>query len=120
MARILVVDDANFMRMQCSKVLRSGGHDVTEAVDGADAVIKYREVHPDLVLMDVTMPVMDGIEAVKAIRGESPDARIIMVSATGQQSMVMSAIEAGALDFVLKPFQPQRLLQAVQTAVEVC
>lgn len=117
MARILVVDDANFMRMQCAKVLRGEGHDVSEAVDGADAVIKYRELHPDIVLMDVTMPVMDGIEAVKAIRKESPDARIVMVSATGQQSMVMSAIEAGAIDFVLKPFQPQRLLEAVHSAV---
>lgn len=117
MARVLVVDDANFMRMQCAKVLRGSGYEVVEATDGADAVEKYRSMQPDLVLMDVTMPNMDGIAAVQAIRGESPDARIVMVSATGQQSMVMTAIEAGALDFVLKPFQPDRLLQAVQKAI---
>lgn len=117
MARILVVDDAHFMRMQCSKVLRSDGHEVLEAADGSEAVQRYEESDPDLVLMDVTMPVMDGIEAVKTIKQASPQARIIMVSATGQQSMVMSAIEAGALDFVIKPFQPQRLLEAVNSAL---
>lgn len=117
MARILVVDDAHFMRMQCSKILRGDGHEVAEAVDGAHAVKQYQEWQPDLVLMDVTMPVMDGIEAVKAIKALDPSAHIVMVSATGQQAMVMSAIEAGALDFVLKPFQPKRLLEAVEKAL---
>lgn len=117
MARIMVVDDANFMRMQCVKVLQGQGFEVQEAVNGADSVEKYRVMKPDLVLMDVTMPVMNGIEAVRAIRSEAPDARIVVVSATGQQSMVMEAIEAGALDFVVKPFQPQRLLDAVHNAL---
>jgi two-component system chemotaxis response regulator CheY len=117
MPRILIVDDANFMRMQCSKMLRNEGYEIAEATNGAEAVDRYRELQPDLVLMDVTMPVMDGIEAVKAIRSESPDARIVMVSATGQQTMVMTAIEAGAMDFVLKPFQPQNLIKAVQKAI---
>ncbi len=117
MARVLVVDDASFMRMRCAKLLREHGYEVVEAVNGADAVEKYQQSRPDLVLMDITMPVMDGIEAVKAIRQHDPAARIIMVSAVGQQSMVLAAIEAGAMDFVVKPFQPDRVLQAVQNAV---
>ena len=117
MARILVVDDARFMRLQCTKVLREAGHEVAEAENGAEAVERYEEWKPQLVLMDVTLPVMDGIEAVKAIKEKDPDARIVMVSAIGQQAMVMSAIEAGALDFVLKPFAPQLLLEAVNKAL---
>ncbi|MGI6081450.1 MAG: response regulator [Limnochordia bacterium] len=117
MERVLVVDDARFMRMQCTKALREAGYEVAEAENGAEAVRQYEEWKPGLVLMDVTMPEMDGIEAVKAIKEKDPDARIVMVSAIGQQAMVMSAIEAGALDFVLKPFEPKRLLEAVEKAL---
>ena len=113
MARILVVDDAAFMRMRCSKLLMENGHDVEEAENGQEAIKKYEITRPDLVLMDITMPVMDGITAVKEIRSRFPEARVVMVSALGQQSMVIEAIKAGARDFVVKPFQPDKILATV-------
>jgi len=113
--RVLVVDDAAFMRMMIKDILRRGGYDVVgEAEDGARAVEKYRELHPDLVTMDITMPDMDGIAAVREIRKIDPLANIIMCSAMGQQAMVIDAIQAGARDFVVKPFQPDRVLEAVR------
>ncbi|MDO7788391.1 response regulator [Desulforamulus aquiferis] len=113
--RILVVDDAAFMRMMIKNILTKNGYDVAgEAENGAVALQLYKELKPDLVTMDITMPEMDGIQGVKAIRGEDPNANIIMCSAMGQQSMVMEAIQAGAKDFVVKPFQQDRILQAIE------
>jgi two-component system chemotaxis response regulator CheY len=113
--RVLVVDDAAFMRMMIKDILRKGGYDVVgEAEDGAKAIEKYKELNPDLVTMDITMPDMDGITAVREIRKINPNALIIMCSAMGQQAMVIDAIQAGARDFVVKPFQPDRVLEAVR------
>jgi two-component system, chemotaxis family, chemotaxis protein CheY len=113
--KVLVVDDAAFMRMMIKDILRKGGYEVIgEAEDGVKAVEKYRELRPDLVTMDITMPDMDGITAVKEIRKVDPNAMIIMCSAMGQQAMVIDAIQAGAKDFVVKPFQPERVLEAVR------
>lgn len=113
--RILVVDDAAFMRMMIKDILRKGGYEIVgEAEDGAKAIEKYGELRPDLVTMDITMPDMDGIVAVKEIRKIDPEASIIMCSAMGQQAMVIDAIQAGAKDFVVKPFQPDRVLEAVR------
>lgn len=113
MAKILIVDDAAFMRMRCSKLLKENGHDVIEAENGLVAIDKYKAEKPDLVFMDVTMPEMDGITAVQEIRKYDQNARIAMLSAMGQQSMVMDAIKAGAKDFVVKPFQPDKVLLTV-------
>jgi len=113
--KVLVVDDAAFMRMMIKDILRKGGYEVVgEAEDGAKAIEKYKELNPDLVTMDITMPEMDGISAVKEIRKVDPEALIIMCSAMGQQAMVIDAIQAGARDFVVKPFQPDRVLEAVR------
>jgi two-component system chemotaxis response regulator CheY len=113
--KVLVVDDAAFMRMMIKDILRKGGFEVVgEAEDGSKAVEKYKELRPDLVTMDITMPDMDGITAVKEIRKLDGNAQIIMCSAMGQQAMVIDAIQAGAKDFVVKPFQPERVLEAVR------
>ncbi len=113
--RVLVVDDAAFMRMMIKDILRKGGYEVVgEAEDGAKAIDKFKELRPDLVTMDITMPDMDGITAVKEIRKVDTNALIIMCSAMGQQAMVIDAIQAGAKDFVVKPFQPERVLEAVR------
>jgi two-component system chemotaxis response regulator CheY len=113
--KVLVVDDAAFMRMMIKDILRKGGYEVVgEAEDGLKAVEKYKELRPDLVTMDITMPDMDGITAVKEIRKLDGNAQIIMCSAMGQQAMVIDAIQAGAKDFVVKPFQPERVLEAVR------
>ncbi|MGI6513404.1 MAG: response regulator [Syntrophomonadaceae bacterium] len=115
---ILVVDDAAFMRMMIKDILTKNGYSVVgEADNGLNAIDKYEELKPDLVTMDITMPEMDGITAVKEIRKRNPNARIIMCSAMGQQAMVIDAIQAGARDFVVKPFQPDRVLEAVAKAV---
>ncbi len=114
MAKVMVVDDAAFMRVRAAKVLQDNGHQVMEAENGADAVRKYQEWRPDVVLMDITMPEMDGLSALKEIRKIDPAARIAMVTAMGQQAIVMEALKAGAKDFVLKPFQPERVLSALQ------
>lgn len=111
---ILVVDDAAFMRMMIRDILAKEGYSIHEAVNGRDAIEKYDEVHPDLVTMDITMPEMDGIEALRAIRATYPEARILMVSAMGQQKMIVDALEAGALDFLVKPFQPTKVLATVK------
>ena len=110
MAKILVVDDAAFMRVRAAKVLQDNGHEVAQAENGREAVSKYAEWRPDAVLMDITMPVMDGLAALKEIRKLDPAARVAMVTAMGQQAIVLEALKAGAKDFVLKPFQPDRIL----------
>lgn len=117
MARILIVDDAHFMRMMLKDILTKAGHEVVgEAEDGKVAVERYKELMPDLVTMDITMPNVNGIEAVKLIRAYDPRARVIMCSAMGQQAMVIDAIQAGARDFIVKPFQRDRVLEAINKA----
>lgn len=114
---ILVVDDAAFMRMMIRDILAKEGYVIHEAVNGRDAVEKYREVQPDLVTMDITMPELDGIAALQEIRASHPDARILMVSAMGQQKMIVEALEAGAMDFLVKPFQPAKVLETVKKCI---
>ena len=114
MTRILIVDDAAFMRMMIRDILGKEGFELFEATNGHEAVARYQEIRPDLVTMDITMPEMDGISALRAIRSVDPSARILMVSAMGQQKMIMEALEAGALDFLVKPFQPAKVVTTVQ------
>lgn len=114
-ARILVVDDAAFMRMMIRDILVKNGYEVAgEAANGNEAVLKYQELRPDVTTMDITMPEMDGITAVREIRKADPNARIIMCSAMGQQAMVLDAIQAGARDFIVKPFQEDRVVDAIK------
>jgi len=115
---ILVVDDAAFMRMMIRDILAREGYVIQEAVNGRDAIEKYRETRPDLVTLDITMPEVDGIEALQAIKQIDPDARVLMVSAMGQQKLIMDALEAGAADFLVKPFQPTKVLQTVKKCLE--
>lgn len=116
--RILIVDDADFMRMMIKDILVKNGYEIAgEAADGTGAVRKYKELTPDLVTMDITMPEMDGVDTVKAILDYDPNARIIMVSAIGQQTIVIDAIQAGAIDFIVKPFQPERVIEAISKAL---
>jgi two-component system, chemotaxis family, chemotaxis protein CheY len=116
--KILVVDDAAFMRMMLKNILVQNGYEVVgEATNGAEAVDRYKELKPDLVTMDITMPEMDGISAVREIKKINTGARVIMCSAMGQQSMVLEAIQAGARDFIVKPFQADRVLEAVKKAL---
>lgn len=118
MARVLIVDDAAFMRMMIKDILEKNGFEILgEANNGLKAVELYKKDKPDVVTMDITMPDMDGIEAVKAIKAFDPSAKIIMCSAMGQQTMVMDAIRAGARDFIVKPFQPDRVLEAIRKVV---
>ena len=118
MAKILIVDDAAFMRMMIKDILTKNGYEVVaEAANGVEAVELYKSHQPDLVTMDITMPEMDGIEAVKQIKAVNPAAKVIMCSAMGQQSMVMDAIKAGANDFTVMPFQADRVLEAVKKIV---
>ncbi len=117
MALVLVVDDAAFMRMRLRKVLEADGHEVIEASNGHEAVAAYDEHKPDITLMDITMPEMDGLEALRVIRSKHPDAKIIMCSALGQESTVIEAIKSGAKDFIVKPFQPEVVTGAVKKQV---
>lgn len=112
---ILIVDDAAFMRMMLKDILTKNGYNVIgEAENGKIAVSKYNELKPDLVTLDITMPEMDGISALKAIRQNDASAKIVMCSAMGQQAMVIDAIQSGARDFIVKPFQPDRVMEAVR------
>lgn len=117
MTKILVVDDAEFMRMRCCRLLKEHNYEVIEAENGVQAIEKYKEHRPDAVLMDITMPVLDGLGALKEIRQFDAQARIAMVTAVGQQAVVIEALKAGAKDFVLKPFQSDRVLAAVERLV---
>ena len=117
--RILVVDDAAFMRMMIKDVLTKNGFEIVgEAENGKVAIEKFKELSPDLVIMDITMPEVNGIEALKSIRAHNPSAKVIMCSAMGQQAMVIEAIQAGAKDFIVKPFQPDRVCDAVRKVLE--
>jgi len=112
---ILIVDDAAFMRMMIKDVLSKNGFEISgEAENGAKAIEKYKETNPDLVIMDITMPEVDGIQAVKEIKKINNAAKVIMCSAMGQQAMVIEAIQAGAKDFIVKPFQAERIIEAVK------
>ena len=116
-SRVLVVDDAAFMRMMVKDILSKNGYEIVgEAENGMKALEKYQELKPDLVTMDITMPEMDGISAVKEIKKVDPNAKVVMCSAMGQQAMVIEAIQAGARDFIVKPFQADRVLEAVRKA----
>ena len=118
MPSVLIADDAAFMRMMLKNVLTEAGYVVVgEAENGAVAVWRYRELKPDLTTMDITMPEMDGLAALREIRAGDPAARVVMCSAMGQGSMVIESIQAGARDFIVKPFQPDRVLEAVQRAL---
>lgn len=118
MAKILIVDDAAFMRKVIRDALSKNGYsEIFEAVDGVDAVEKFEEIHPDLILMDITMPNMDGLEALKAIRGKDASANVVMCSAMGQESMVIDAVRSGAKDFIVKPFKADRILKTVSSIV---
>ncbi len=118
MSKILVVDDAAFMRMMIKDTLSKLGYDdVQEAADGAIAVEKFQQVNPDLVMLDVTMPNLDGIGALKAIKQLKPDAKVVMCSAMGQESMVVEAIKLGALDFIVKPFTPDRIEKTMKAVL---
>lgn len=115
---ILIVDDAAFMRMMIKDVLTKNGFEVLgEAENGAKAIEKYKELQPNLTIMDITMPEVDGIQAVKEIKKMDPNAKIIMCSAMGQQAMVIEAIQAGAKDFIVKPFQADRVIEAVKKVI---
>lgn len=116
--KVLICDDAAFMRMMIKDILTKNGYEVAgEAENGKKAVEKYNETKPDLVLMDITMPEMDGIQALKQIKATDPSACVIMCSAMGQQAMVIEAIQSGAKDFIVKPFQAERVLEAVKKVV---
>lgn len=115
---ILICDDAAFMRMMIKDILTKNGYEIAgEAENGVKAVEKYNETKPDLVLMDITMPEKDGIQALKDIKASDPSAAVIMCSAMGQQAMVIEAIQSGAKDFIVKPFQAERVLEAVKKVV---
>lgn len=113
--RILIVDDAAFMRMMIRDILTKNGYEVCgEANDGAQAIERFKELRPDLITMDITMPEMDGINALKEIKKLDANAKVIMCSAMGQQAMVIDAIQAGAKDFIVKPFQADRVIEAIK------
>lgn len=120
MPGILIADDAAFMRMMLKDILTKNGLTVAgEAVNGKDAIDKYKELSPDLVTMDITMPEIDGITALKEIRKLDRNAKVLMCSAMGQQAMVIESIQAGAKDFIVKPFQADRVVEAVKKVLGV-
>jgi two-component system chemotaxis response regulator CheY len=117
-ARVLVVDDAAFMRKMVSDALTGGGHEVVGVgANGHEAVARYQELRPELTTLDITMPEQDGLAALKEIVSIDPDARVIMCSALGQESKVLEAVKSGAKDFVVKPFKPERILDAAAKAL---
>ncbi len=118
--RILIVDDLSFMRTAIREIIEASGFGVAgEAENGAEGIILYRERRPDVVLMDITMPIMDGIESLKRIVDYDPRARVIMCSALGQQEYIIRAIQYGARDFIVKPFRPERIVSAVRKVAKV-
>ena len=115
MAKVMICDDAAFMRMMLKDILTKNGFEVCgEAANGREAIEKYKELHPDLTTLDITMPEKDGISALKDIKAFDQTAKCIMCSAMGQEAMVVEAIKLGALDFIVKPFKPDRILQTVK------
>lgn len=117
-ARILIADDLSFMRMIQKEILTKRGYTIVgEASNGLEAVEKFRSLRPDLVLLDITMPLMNGLEAMRKIFGIDPQARVIMCSALGQQNLIVEAIRAGVKDFIVKPFKAERILSAIEKAL---
>jgi two-component system chemotaxis response regulator CheY len=118
MARVLVVDDAAFMRKMVTDALSGGGHEIVgEAANGAEAVARFQELRPDVMTLDITMPEKDGLTALKEIIAVDPGAKVVMCSALGQESKVLESIKLGAKDFVVKPFQADRVLSAIEKAL---
>jgi two-component system, chemotaxis family, chemotaxis protein CheY len=118
-ARILIADDLSFMRMIQKEILTQRGYTIVgEAANGLEAVEKFRALRPDLVLLDITMPLMNGLEAMRTIFALDPAARVIMCSALGQQNLIVEAIRAGVRDFIVKPFKPERILSAIEKALQ--
>lgn len=118
MAKILIVDDATFMRTMIIDNLKEAGYtDFVEAIDGEDAVAKFIEDKPELVILDISMPKKDGIQALREIKQLDPGAKVVMCSAMGQESMVIEAVKLGAVDFIVKPFKAERLIQTVKSIV---
>ena len=118
MARVLVVDDAAFMRKMVTDALSGGGHEIVgEAGNGAEAVQRFQELRPDVMTLDITMPEKDGLAALKEIIAVDPGAKVVMCSALGQESKVLESIKLGAKDFVVKPFQADRVLSAIDKAL---
>ncbi len=113
MSKILIADDADFLRVRLWKMLSAEGHEIFEAEDGLRAVEQYKSHSPDVTLMDITMPEMDGLTALKEIQAFDPNAKVIMITAFGQESEVLEAIKSAARDFVMKPFERERLLLAI-------
>lgn len=111
--KILLVDDAAFMRMMLKKIISPTGHELIEGVDGSDGVAKYKENKPNLVFLDIVMPNVDGIECLKQIMALDSNAKVIMCSSIGQQTVVNDAIKIGARDFIIKPFDAAKVLEAV-------
>jgi two-component system chemotaxis response regulator CheY len=114
MNSVLIVDDAAFMRLNLKNILKDNFEVVGEAENGKEAVELYQEVNPDIVTMDITMPIMDGLEAIKAIQDIDPSAKIVVCSAMGQQKIVIQAIELGAKDFIVKPFKKDRVMESLE------
>jgi len=118
-ARVLIADDASFMRQMIREIIEPEGYEVVgEATDGVEAVEQYEELHPDLVTMDIVMPKRSGIDAVKGILEKTPDAQVVMCSALGQETLVMEALQAGAKDFIVKPFKPDNVLSTLAKVLE--
>ncbi|MEI7848782.1 MAG: response regulator [Chloroflexota bacterium] len=113
MPKILIVDDAEFLRVRLTKMLDTDGFEVFQAENGVKAVEVYKQIHPDVVLMDVTMPEMDGLTALKTIVSFDPKAKVIMLTALGQESVVLEAVKSGARDFIVKPFEHDRVMKAI-------
>lgn len=118
MAKILIVDDAVFIRTKMTQMLETSGHTLLEAKDGKEAIELYRKEMPDLILMDITMPELDGISAVREIKQINPSAKIIMCSSMGQQSKIVESIEAGAIDFIIKPYKDTQMMNAINRILE--
>jgi two-component system chemotaxis response regulator CheY len=118
-ARVLIADDASFMRQMIREIIEPEGFEVVgEATNGIEAMEKYTELHPDIVTMDIVMPKQSGIDAVKGILAQSPDAKVVMCSALGQESLVMEALQAGAKDFIVKPFKPDNVLETLTKTLD--
>ncbi len=117
MPKVLIVDDAQFLRVRLTRMLTEHGYDILEAENGDRAIAQYEANAPDAVLLDITMPEKDGLEVLREIRDKHPDARVVMLTALGQQSIVLEAIKAGARDFIVKPFEQERVLSALQKAL---
>ncbi len=119
MARVLIADDASFMRQMIREIIEPEGYEVVgEATNGIEAVEQFEELHPDLVTMDIVMPKRSGIDAVKGILSKHPDACVVMCSALGQETLVMEALQAGARDFIVKPFKPDNVLGTLKKVLE--